>query len=108
MNPIALRHTKWNSGFADLILGPNESLAHGRRRREERRSYHLRVQPDHYLQHQRRANSGLNGRMRACEQDRKTAVWNFRVRRGGVHFFRKEPQPLGRYLAVAASAREID
>ena len=71
------RDAERDAGLPDLVLGADEPLAHGRRRDEERRGDRLRIQPQHHLQHQRRADADLDGRMRAGEHQRETMVGNF-------------------------------
>ena len=58
---------------------------------EERRRDRLRVQSEHHLQNQRRANAGLDRRMRAGEHQRETLVRNLRAACRRVQPFRHRP-----------------
>jgi succinate-semialdehyde dehydrogenase/glutarate-semialdehyde dehydrogenase len=76
-----------DAGLPDPVLGPDEPLAHGRRRHQEGRGDPFRVQAKHYLQHQRRANADLDGRMGAGEHQGQTLVRDFLFFGRGVQPF---------------------
>ena len=62
---------------------------------EKRRRDRLRVQPEHHLQHQRRAHARLDRRMRAGEHQRQPPIGNLRTLR------RCRLQALGEHLQLA-------
>jgi len=77
---VAVRYPERNTGAADLVLCAHETLAHRCRRDEERGCDRRRVEPEHDLQDQRRADRGVDGRMRAREHQRETMIGNVRLR----------------------------
>ena len=96
---------------ADLVLGADQPLAHRRRRHEERRGDRRRVEPEHDLQHQRRANAGIDRRMRAGEHQREPAIRNLGVLAGrglDSSCSASSCSSLGRQLARAPPPRGVD
>ena len=61
---------------ADLALGAHQALAHRGRRDQEGRRDRGGVEAEHGLQDQRRANAGVDRRMRAGEHQREALVGN--------------------------------
>ena len=90
------------------MLGPAQSFAHGRRRHEERRRNPFCIQPEHRLQHQRRADAHLDGRMRAGEHQGQPAVRDRRVRRRGAQPLRQELHLRGCRLAPQVPSGDVD
>ncbi len=104
---FALGDAKWDAGLADLVLGTDESLTHGCRRGEERRGDCLCIQPEHDLQHQRRADADVDRWMRAGEHQRETMIRDLRAD-CRVQPFRKELQLGSSCFAAAASSVDVD
>ena len=98
------RDAERNAGLTDLVFGTHEPLAHGGGRDEERRCDGFRVQPQHHLQHQWRADAGLDRGMRAGEHQPKTPVGNLRGRRRGVSPSATSAPLIGRDFASCAVA----
>ena len=92
----------------DFFFGAHEPLAHGGRRREKRGSNGGCIEPEHHLQHQRRTNAGVDGRMRAGEHQRETLIRNFRLLRRSLQTFRQDPQLLARHFVPAPPSDHID
>ena len=90
-------NSKRNAGLPDLVFGPHQPLAHCRRRHQERGGDPLRIQSQQHLQHQRRTNAALDGRMRAGEHQREPAVRDLRPPPARV-------QPLRKICSCAAAA----
>ena len=105
---LAPRDAKGNASLPDLGLGPDEPLAHRRRRHEERRGDRLRIQPLTTCSIKRRANPDLYGRMGTGEHQGEAPVGDLRNRRRGLQLLREQPQLPARRFAGRAPPRAVD
>ena len=91
-----------DAGIADPPLRPDEPLRHRRRLDGERAGDLRRVEAEHRLQHQRRADAGIDRRVRAGEQQLEPLVGDLaRARRG----WRRHPDRPRRARSPAAEQR---
>ncbi len=68
------RFVEGNAGIADLLLRANEALAHGRRGDQKSARDTRRIEPENGLQHERRTNRFIDGRVCAHQQQAEAQV----------------------------------
>jgi hypothetical protein len=106
------RHRKRDAGLADARLGPHQALAHGGRRHQKGRADGRRVQAQQRLQHQRRAQRRVDGRVGAGEHQRQPAVGDLVALAGHVggrlRPLAQQLQRVGRRRVRLAGAGGVD
>ena len=102
-----LRHTKRHAGLTDLVFRARKPLAHRGGRNQKRRRDGGGIETEDRLQDQRRADAGIDCRMRAGKHQREALVGNV-ARGGGFQFFGHEPHLRCVVLAALPPPRRVD
>ena len=104
-----VRDAQGNAGPADLVLRADQALGHGGGRGQEGSGDPRGVQAEDGLQHQRRADRGIDGGMGAGEHQAEAVVRDRVIRGRGVgEFLGEQPDVLGGGIAVAPAAGGVD
>ena len=105
---VGLGEPEGNAGLLDLALGPDQALAHGRRRHQKGRRDGAGIETQHRLEHEGRVHLRRKRRVGAGEHEAQAIVGNRGGFAGGAELLGQQQQGLRRLAPRPAPARRVD